>query len=211
MHAQWPGQLVGGLAQMELELGKAQQERLLAYLQLLHKWNRAFNLTAVRDPALAVSRHLLDSLSILPLVQGPRVLDLGSGAGLPGVPLAIARPDWRVTLLDAKGKKTRFLGQVRLELGLENLEVVHARVEEHSPDELFQTIVSRAFAALPTMVDLSRHLLAPEGRWVAMKGRIPRQEIEAMGDEISVGVIPLAVPGEEGARHALILRGISNN
>ena len=206
MYEQWPEQLASGLAQMGLELGEEQQERLLAYLQLLHKWNRAFNLTAVRDPAIAVSRQLLDSLSVLPLVRGPRVLDLGSGAGLPGIPLAIARPDWQLTLLDANGKKTRFLDQVRLELGLENVEVVHGRAEEYQAGELFQTVVTRAFAALPRMVELSRHLLASEGRWVAMKGRVPRDEIEALGDGFSVQVVPLEVPGEGGARHILVLR-----
>jgi len=120
----WPSQLAAGLEQMGLPLEPERQRRLIDYLALLYKWNRAYNLTAVRDPRQAVSRQLLDSLSILPLVAGPRVLDLGTGPGLPGVPLAIVRPQWHFTLLDSNLKKCRFLRQVQLELGLENLEVV---------------------------------------------------------------------------------------
>lgn len=203
--SRWPGQLAAGLEQMGIVLDAAQQQRLLAYLALLYRWNRAFNLTAVRDPAIAVSRQLLDSLAILRFVQGPRVLDIGSGAGLPGIPLAIARPRWQVTLLDASGKKTRFLNQVKLELGLENVEVVNARVEEYLADRPFQTITSRAFAELGKMVSLSRHLLADRGRWVAMKGRLPRQELAALPADVSAEVVELEVPGEAAQRHAVLL------
>ena len=205
MHRDWPQQLAEGLAAMGMRLEAARQERLLAYLELLFKWNRAFNLTAVRDPAIAVSRQLLDSLAILPLVRGSRLLDVGSGAGLPGIPLAIARRDWRVTLLDSNSKKTRFLRQVQLELGLENLEVVQERLEQYRAGEPFDTITSRAFSALPHLIDASRHLVAPGGRWVAMKGKIPREELEGIPEGFSVQVVPLEVPGEEGQRHAVIV------
>ena len=201
----WPHQLAGGLGEMGIAMEEAQQELLLAYLALLFKWNRAFNLTAVRDPALAVSRQLLDSLAILPLVRGARLLDVGSGAGLPGVPLAIARPGWQVTLLDSNSKKTRFLRQVKLELGLENLEVVQQRVEQYRADVPFDTITVRAFSALPRLIESSRHLLAPGGRWVAMKGKFPQEELEGIPEGFSAQVVSMEVPGEEGERHAVIV------
>lgn len=205
MDARWPVQLADGLREMGVQLDETRQRLLLEYLGLLFKWNRAFNLTAVRDPAIAVSRQLLDSLAILPLVQGPRLLDVGSGAGLPGIPLAIARPGWQLVVLDSNSKKTRFLNQVKLELGLENLEVVHGRVEQYRDSGGFHTITSRAFSALPRLIELSRHLLAPEGRWVAMKGKVPEKELEEIADELPVEVVALDVPGEKGERHAVIV------
>ncbi len=191
---------------MGLRLEAAQQRRLLDYLALLYKWNRAFNLTAVRDPARAVSRQLLDSLSILPLVEGPRVVDLGSGAGLPGIPLAIARPGWHFALVDANLKKSRFLRQARMELALENVEVVRQRAEHFRPATPFRSITSRAFASLGEMLAVSRHLLEPGGRWVAMKGRLPREELAALPAELTTEVVPLRVPGEPAARHAVVIR-----
>ncbi len=202
----WCEQLEAGLVAMEIELPPAARKRLIDYLALLFKWNRAYNLTAVRDPRVAVSRQLLDSLSILPLVSGRRLLDVGSGAGLPGLSLAIARPAWEVTLLDSNAKKVRFLRQVKLELGLGNLEVVQARVEEYRHEPLFDTITSRAFATLAQMVDLSRHLLAPVGCWLAMKGRFPREELAALPSGFAFEVLPLRVPGEKGERHAVRIR-----
>ncbi len=202
----WAGQLEQGLEAMGIGLDADRRERLLDYLALLRHWNRAYNLTAVRDPARMVARQLLDSLSVLPLVAGPRVLDLGTGAGLPGVPLAVARPDWEITLLDSNLKKTRFLRQVRLELGLENLEVVQARAEAWRPAEPFRTLTSRAFAPLPRMVAASRHLLAPGGHWVAMKGRVPRDELAALPEGLAAEVVPLSVPGETGERCAVVVR-----
>ncbi len=205
MDSAWPGQLAAGLEAMGVTLAPERQQLLLDYLALLFRWNRAFNLTAVRDPDVAVSRQLLDSLSILPLVQGERVLDVGSGAGLPGLPLAMARPQWQVTLLDSNAKKVRFLRQVKLELGLENVEVAQARAETYHPGASFETITSRAFAPLAQMVAVTRHLLAPGGRWLAMKGRVPEDELNELPPELVAEVVPLRVPGEKGQRHAVIV------
>ena len=189
---------------MSIQLSGRQCDRLLDYLVLLQKWNRSFNLTAVRDPQQMVARQLLDSLSILPLLRGPRVLDVGSGPGLPGIPLAIARPDFQITLLDANGKKTRFLEQARMYLELENVEVVRSRVEAFHPSELYDTLTSRAFSSLQTMETLTSHLLRPTGLSLAMKGTLPDEEIAAL-EKLGCRprVLPLEVPGTEGKRHAV--------
>ena len=170
MPDRWEQQLSQGLAEMKLAATAHQQRQLLDYLALLEKWNRTFNLTAVRDPAIVVSRQLLDSLSIQDLLRGEHVLDVGSGAGLPGIPLAIMNPERAFTLLDTNGKKTRFLRQAKLELRLDNVQVEQVRVEQYHPPRLFDTITSRAFASLPDMVELTRHLLAPGGSWGKLVG-----------------------------------------
>ncbi|MCW8903471.1 16S rRNA (guanine(527)-N(7))-methyltransferase RsmG, partial [Sedimenticola sp.] len=157
---QWRHQLSEGLRIMAIDLSERRQQLLLDYLALLLKWNKAFNLTAIRDPGEMVPRQLLDSLSILNLVQGERVLDVGTGPGLPGIPLAVAQPDRQFVLIDSNGKKTRFVQQAVVALGLDNVQVVRTRVEAYQPDAGFDTITSRAFAALPKMVQLTRHLLA---------------------------------------------------
>src|SRR5680860_125734 len=177
----WQRQLDEGLAQMELKLDASQQRQLLAFLALLAKWNKAFNLTAVRDEREMVSRQLLDSLSILPFVITHHLLDVGAGGGLPGIPLAIALPDTRFTLLDSNGKKTRFLKQCVLELGLRNLDVIHSRAEAYQPRELFTQVSSRAFAALDNQVSWCDHLLAGNGEFIAMKGQYPDDEVAALG------------------------------
>jgi 16S rRNA (guanine527-N7)-methyltransferase len=202
----WQTQLQHGLAEMGLSLASEQQRQLLDYLALLQKWNRVSNLTAVRDPAEVVPRHLLDSLSILELLQGERILDIGTGPGLPGIPLAIASPQKRFTLLDSNGKKSRFVQQAKLNLGLEQVQVVQSRVEEFVPEESFDTITSRALATLPQIVEWSRHLLTPDGCLLAMKGSLPEAEIrelEAYG--ASVKALPLTVPMSVGERHAIVI------
>ncbi|WP_456379328.1 16S rRNA (guanine(527)-N(7))-methyltransferase RsmG [Thiolapillus sp.] len=201
----WKQQLGRGLAEMELTASSQQQRLLLDYLVLLEKWNQTFNLTAVRDPAKMVSRQLLDSLSIHSLLQGDAVLDVGSGAGLPGIPLAIMNPSRSFTLLDSNSKKTRFLRQVKLELGLDNIQVEQARVEHFQPQPAYDTITSRAFAALPDMLRITRHLLAPGGCWLAMKGTVPDDELKALEPEFRYEIYPLAVPGETGKRHGILL------
>ena len=184
-------------------------QRYLTYLRLLHRWNSSFNLTAVRDPLEMVGRHLLDSLAILPWVRGPRVLDAGSGAGLPGVPLAIARPEWTVVLLDSAGKKVRFLRQVRRELGLDNLEPVQERLERFRPEVGFDTVVSRAFASLADFASAARHLVAG-GRLLAMKGRYPEAELADLPDDIRVEAVEKPrVPGLQEERHLVIMSVIS--
>ncbi len=204
---QWPQQLQQGLAALDLELAPEQQRRLCDYLALLQKWNRAYNLTAVRDPAELVPRHLLDSLAVLPFLQGARVLDVGTGAGLPGIPLAVARPDVAFTLLDSNGKKIRFVQQAKLELGLENVEVTQARAEAYRPEHRYPTVVARAFAALPQIWGWVSHLLEPGGLLLAMKGLVPEAEVAELTEQgVTVEIRPLAVPGIEGQRHALLCR-----
>lgn len=202
----WNTQLEAGQNEMGLELSRIQQQKMLDYLALLMKWNKTYNLTAIRDPGEMVPRQLLDSLSILPWVQGRHVLDVGTGAGLPGIPLAICLPGVSFTLLDANGKKTRFVQQAKLELGLDNLNVQHSRAEQFADAAGFDTITSRAFAALPKMVELTTGLLADRGILLAMKGTVPQEEVEllrAAGAEVEI--IRLQVP-QSGERHAIIVR-----
>lgn len=191
--------LVDGLAALQLELPAAAQHQLLAYLDLLAKWNRTYNLTAVRDPADMVSRHLLDSLAVLPCVHGQTLADLGSGAGLPGIPLAIARPDLAVTLVESNGKKARFLREAARSLPLANVQVVQARVQDAAGS--FDTVTARAFASLADMLAWGGHLLAPGGRWLAMKGHADVAELSAIPATFRVlATHPLQVPGSDGER-----------
>ena len=184
---------------MRLELPAGAQARLLAYLDLLAKWNRAYNLTAVRDPEAMVARHLLDSLAVLPFVHGENLADLGSGAGLPGIPLAIARPDLRVTLVESNGKKTRFLREATRSLPLDNVTVVQARVQDATGT--FDTITARAFAGLADMLEWGGQLLAAQGHWLALKGHADPAEIEAIPGHFRVlAVHRLDVPGAGGER-----------
>lgn len=194
-----------GLRDMGLDLPPSAVEKLLNFLQLLDKWNQAYNLTAVRDPEQMVSRHLLDSLSVLPYLHGPRVLDIGSGAGLPGIPLALARPDIEFTLLDSNAKKTRFITQALHELGLKNVAVAQERVEKFHPAEKFDTLIARAFASIPDMLAASRHLCAPHGRFLLMKGVFPKEELAAVTDGYRSEVKALTIPGLDAARHLVIL------
>lgn len=176
-------------------------DALVDYLALLHRWNRAYNLSAVRDPEAMVEVHVLDSLSLLPYLESPSLLDVGSGAGLPGIPLALSRPDLRVTLLDSNGKKTRFLNQARLELGIGNLDVVHARVQDYSPAQGVSTVVSRAYARLDTFAGQVAPLLAPGGVILAMKARFDESaETAELPDGYDPEVLPLTVPGLDARR-----------
>ena len=196
--------LAGGLRELDLSLPEEQVSALLAYRDLLVKWNRAFNLTAVRDPGEMIARHLLDSLAVLPHLEQGHTLDVGTGAGLPGIPLAIARPDQTFTLLDGNGKKARFVRQARRELGLENVEVVHARVEQYrkAPSQ----IISRAFAALPDMLAVTGSLIAPETRVLAMKATAVERELAELPAGWTARVEPLVVPGLAETRVLVIIR-----
>ena len=208
-NASWPElqpdliyRLQQGCDELKLSLGSDQQARLIDYVALLLKWNTAYNLTAVRDEAQMVTRHLLDSLAIAHFLVGQRVLDVGTGAGLPGVPMAILFPQREFHLLDSNGKKTRFLFQVKTALRLDNMVVHHARVQTFRVAEPFDAVLSRAFASLQDMMHGCRHLLAPEGRLLAMKGAYPAQELDAIGQEgAQVVVHPLVVPGLGEHRH----------
>jgi len=188
-----------------LDADPALGQKLLEYLEQLRRWNRTYNLTAVRDPARMITRHLLDSLSILPWVSGRRLLDAGTGAGLPGVPLAIARPGLDVTLLDSSGKKVRFLNHLRRELGLQNVHPVQARLEEYEPTDHFDCIVSRAFASLAAYAEAARHL-AGAASLLAMKGRYPAAELDDLPGWVQLhSVEKLEVPGLQEDRHLVIM------
>jgi len=206
LHAE---ELQQGARELGVDLTEQQQAQLLDYLALLIKWNKAYNLTAVRDPDEMVSRHLLDSLSVVPFVAeaGDNWLDVGSGGGMPGIPLAILFPERRFTLLDSNGKKTRFLTQVKLELKLGNLEVIHSRVEAFTPEQPFNGICSRAFSSLEDFSNWTRHLGDGHTQWLAMKGVHPDDELQALPADFSLTATHvLKVPGCQGQRHLLILR-----
>jgi len=197
-----------GIVELGLELGSETQQKLLDYLALLQKWNKVYNLTAIRNAEQMISHHLLDSLAVLPHLSSGRWLDVGCGAGLPGLVLAIARPDWKFTLLDSNSKKTSFVQQAVIELGLHNVTVCCARVEELQSDQKFDGIISRAFAETADFVTLTRHLLADNGRWAAMKGT-PEQELQRLpGDIVVERIIPLCVSGLDAARCLVLLKAI---
>lgn len=196
------GRLLAGLLALRLDPGLAAP--LLRYLGELVLWNKAYNLTAVREPAEMVTRHLLDSLVVLPHVEG-RVVDVGTGAGLPGIPLALANPALHVTLLDSNGKKARFLRHAQRTLPLTNVEVVEARAEAFVPPALFDTVISRAFAALPDFLAATARLGAKNGRWLAMKGKLDAQELAEVPPGFRVEQeVQLKVPGLDEERHLII-------
>ena len=188
----------------------ARQAALLQYLELLVKWNKAYNLTAIRNEEEAIPRQLLDSLSILPFINEDPLLDIGSGGGLPGIPIAICRPGQKVTLLDSNSKKTRFLNQARLELGLDNLQVVNERIEAWRPEIPPGIITSRAFTSLGQMLDWCRHLLSPETRLVAMKGQYPQQELDEIRERnLEIEIEQVSIPGIDAQRHIVIIHGFA--
>ncbi len=195
-----------GVAALSLKLSTGQQEQLQQYLVLLQRWNKVYNLTAVRNPEQMLPLHLWDSLSVAALVRGETCLDVGSGAGLPGIPLAVLYPERDFTLLDTNGKKTRFIQQAVLELGLKNVRVVQQRVEVWQPEQKLAAIISRAFASLADFVTVSAAHLQENGILFAMKGRYPEQEIA----DLPTGWVvtqshPLHVPGLDAERHLLEL------
>lgn len=195
-----------GAAELGLALDARTQSQLLAYVELLFKWNKVYNLTAIRDKSEMVSHHLLDSLAVVPHLWPGRWLDVGSGGGMPGLVLAIVKPDWQFTLLDSNTKKTGFVQQAVIELGLKNVSVHSGRVEEWRPEYRFDGIISRAFAELGDFLAVSRHLIAPDGRWAAMKGQ-PEPELAGVkkGFEIEK-IVSLKVPGIEAARSLVIAK-----
>lgn len=201
------GLLQRGLEQMGLAVAEDARFQLIQYLLLLEKWNQVYNLTAVRDPKKAVSLHLLDSLALMPYINhSGRLLDVGSGAGLPGIPLAVARPQWSVTLLDSSHKKAAFLNQAVGELGLKNVKVVCQRVESWRTEERFDCIVSRAFSELGEFVESAHHLLASRGVLAAMKGVLPLDEIERLPPGFRVRQLhALSIPALDATRHLVLI------
>jgi 16S rRNA (guanine527-N7)-methyltransferase len=197
--------LSAGIAELDLTVTPEQQAKLLDYLALLHKWNGVYNLTAIRQPEQMVSHHLLDSLAVLPHLWPQRWLDVGSGAGLPGLVLAVMRPEWSFTLLDSNSKKTGFVQQAAIELGLRNVAVHCERVERWQAAQKFDGIISRAFAEAADFVTLTRHLLADGGRWAAMKGAPEKELVRLPEDVVVEKVITLQVPELEAARSLVVL------
>lgn len=204
--------LRSSLYSMGLPMSAEQQQSLLQYVFLLDKWNKTYNLTAVREPERMIGLHIIDSLAVLPHVGGAAtVLDVGSGGGLPGIPIAIARADVRVSMLDSLQKKTAFIRQAIGEIGLQNADVVCERVEQFQPIKKFDVVISRAFAELSGFVSVAAHLVAASGQMLAMKGVYPHEEIERLDKNLNAAyrvdaVIKLNVPQVEGERHLVILK-----
>ena len=198
--------LQSGITQLGLVLNKESQTKLLDYLDLLCKWNKVYNLTAIRDRNEMVSYHLLDSLAVLPHLWEKRWLDVGSGGGVPGLVLAIAKPNWEFTLLDSNTKKTSFIQQAVIELGLSNVSVHCGRVEDWVVEKGFDGIISRAFSELGEFFKLTRHLLAPQGHWAAMKSQIEAELLAIPSDCEIEQDIPLVVPGINGIRRLVIAK-----
>lgn len=197
--------LVTGLA--KLGQPASLRDPLLAFLHLLEKWNAAYNLTAVREPEKMVTHHLLDSLAVIQHLRGPRIVDVGAGAGIPGIPLALACPEFEFVLLDSNAKKTRFITQAINELGLTNVGVARARAEDYRPAQLFDTVISRAFASLAEMLEMTQHLGAPLGVFVAMKGSYPQDELAAVPASFRIeSVEPVQVPQLDAQRHVVLIR-----
>lgn len=197
--------LTAGLREMKIALGAEQEARLLAYLELIGKWNRTYNLTAIHEPERMLTHHLLDSLAILPMLEPTPLLDVGSGAGLPGIPLAIARPELAVTLLDSSQKRCGFMRQAAIQFALNNVTVVHARAEDFHPENPFPQIVSRAFSDLSEFVRVTHHLLAEGGHWLAMKGLYPDEEISMLVGARACRHDRLHVPGLDAERHIIVM------
>lgn len=203
-------QLAQRTGELPFSLPPRADQKLLDFITLLDKWNHAYNLTAVRQPAQMISRHLMDSLVVVPYLHGKQILDVGSGPGLPGIPLAVACPERQFTLLDSNGKKIRFLRQAVAELGLENVSVVHSRVEQFQSSPGFDTIIARAYATLGELVRGARHLCRPGGRFLVMKGVYPVAELDDLPENFTLEAIhPMRVPGLEAERHLLVVRHVA--
>lgn len=199
--------LAEGIQALDLDIPASRQTTLLRYVDLLAKWNRVYSLTSVRDPREMVIRHLLDSLATLPWLRGPDLLDFGTGPGLPGLVLAVARPAWRLTLLDRSAKKLRFVHQATNELQINNVEIVETRIEAYRPAQQFATVITRAFGTLGEIAGLGQRFCAPGGVLAAMKGGYPEAELSAVPDTLRVSDIHrLEVPGLHADRHLVIMQ-----
>lgn len=190
--------LTEGLDRLHLSLNDQAIDKLLAFSELIGKWNKTYNLTAIKQPVDRIRLHLLDSLAVNDYLQGPEVLDIGTGAGLPGIPLAIINPDKNFVLLDSNAKKTRFVQQAIVEMSLANVSVQHCRIEKYLPEQRFDSIVSRAFSSIENFIEVSQRLLSDNGALLAMKGQAPEQELESLSWAYTI--YPLTVPGVDAER-----------
>ncbi|MBV7300611.1 16S rRNA (guanine(527)-N(7))-methyltransferase RsmG [Enterovibrio paralichthyis] len=194
------------IEQAGMEIPAEQQAQLIGYVEMLHKWNKAYNLTSVRDPQEMIVKHIMDSIVVSKHLEGQTYIDVGTGPGLPGIPLAIINPDKQFTLLDSLGKRIRFIRQVLHELKIANVTPVQSRVEDFQPEQGFDGVLSRAFASMTDMVTWCHHLPNAGGQFLALKGQVDQTEIDALPADCSVTDIkPLMVPGLEGQRHLVIL------
>ena len=209
MNGNLQDKLEQGINELGLDIPSTTVQRLLQYIELIRKWNRVYNLTAIKDPGQMLTHHILDSLSILPYVRGPRILDMGCGAGLPGIPLALAMPDSQVVMMDSNIKKTRFVQQAITELPLGNAEVVHVRAEDYTAPGGFDTVTSRAFSSLEDFLDLAAPYLQKGGQLLAMKGRYPTEELEPSFNQFRlIAVHQLEVPFLDSERHLVEMERI---
>jgi len=199
-------QLECGLKDMSIDLSSESVSKLIDFLRMMVKWNRVYNLSAISEPEQMVSLHLLDSLAVRPFLYGNSCIDVGTGAGLPGIPLAIARPDMQFALLDSNSKKTRFIQQVSVELGLNNVSPLHSRIEEFQPEQKFDTVTARAFTAMPDLLLKTRHLLTLGGKLLAMKSK-ETKAIESKKFQFSC-VESLAIPELEATRNLVIYTAV---
>jgi 16S rRNA (guanine527-N7)-methyltransferase len=203
--------LEDGLYELGLEEQLSGDDRLMEYITELMNWNRIYNLTSVRKPTEIVTRHILDCLTILPHLNGDRILDIGTGAGLPGIPLAIACPERAFVLLDSSSKKLRFIQQTLGILELDNVKLEHVRIEDYRPDELFGTVICRAFSDLHDLYKHAARLCTVDGRMLAMKGVYPMAEIESLEDkDVIDDVVSLTVPGLDAERHLVLMHPTTN-
>ena len=202
--------LRAGVAEMGLDVSENHQQKLLEYVMLIEKWNAIHNITAIRNALDMVTLHILDSLSVMPYIKCNRLLDVGAGAGLPSIVLAICMPDLQVTAVDAVQKKVSFMRQVKAQLKLSNLTVVHARIEHFKPVGKFDVIISRAFSEIGLLIKLTKHLLADDGSWYAMKGTIPLQELEK-AKIVPSEINELSVAGLEAKRHLVVIEKLNGD
>lgn len=207
MRAELLKKLQQGLGELALSLTDQQCSQLVSYVELMTKWNKAYNLTSVRDPMDMLTKHILDSLAIAPFIKNKRYIDVGTGPGLPGIPLAIACPEATFTCLDSLGKRVRFMKQVAFELQLTNVEPVQARVEDFHPTELYEGVLSRAFASISDMLHWCHHLIDSSGEFLALKGQYPQDELDVIADDITVvSTHQLDIPFLDGERNLIVLK-----
>jgi 16S rRNA (guanine527-N7)-methyltransferase len=196
--------LVAGLSALELAVNEKQTGQLLAFISLIEKWNKAYNLTAIKARQDMARLHLLDSLTVTPYLEGRQIIDIGTGAGVPGIPLAICFPQLAFTLLDSNAKKTRFVQQAVLELKLSNVQIIHSRAEDYQPEQRFSTVLTRAYGQLPDIIESTRHLLAENGKMIALKGRCTELELAQVTAKKTV--IPVHIPGVEAERNLVCIQ-----